>query len=421
MTTRYLEIKPQNHNASFSYNNGRPIISFQISEQNALLLPRSVRFCGEFFAWEDADRTLQTGDNLRIDSRLGIWSVIDQLVISSGRSKQTIEHLRHANRFYSSFFPCTSDEKNMIGSFGNTGLTIPSIEGAVNSVVNESVSGANEFCCHLPCGVLSGTSAIDLQGIGGMTIDIHLAPSSMVLFDNDGDASSNGLLGAFYELTKCKLVCEVSTEGSTGSGQLQYNSFSGYYQTINSTNADINFPLGLSKVNSVFMNFIDSRYLNNLNYNSLATLIPTTKNGSVADLSQVVFTKGGARYPLDYNIDTAYKEDNTQTQVDCQVIRNGMNAIIPFNNITHTLFSPVNVNKDWTSNDNAVLQGGLNYLVGVAYDTVGSDNAGGNFMDDAWGVQMDIGLEDNNPVSAFIFVHAKQTLVYKDGQVQVIQ
>lgn len=426
MSTRYLEIKPQNHNASFSYNEGRPIITFQISEQEAVLLPRSIRFCGELFVYEDQARTIQTGDNLRMDSRLGVWSVIDQLVISSARSKQTIEHLKHANRFYSSFFSSTSDEKSLIGSFGNTGLTLPSTDGVVNNLVNETGKGANEFCIHLPSGLLSGTSAIPLSsknGVGGLEISIHLSPSSMVLFDNAGDASTNGLLGAFYELANCKLVCEVSTANpNTGNGgTLEYNSFSGYYQTINSTNADINFPLGLSKVNSVFMNFIDSRHLNNLNYNSLATLIPTRKNGAVADLSQVVFTKGGARYPLDYNIDTIYKKDNKQNQVDCQVIRNAMNAIIPFNKISHTLMSPLNVNKNWSGNDNSVLNGGVNWIVGVAYDTVGSDTSGGNFMDDSWGVQMDIALTDNNPVSAFIFVHAKQTLVFQNGQVQVVQ
>jgi hypothetical protein len=429
--TRFLEIKPTNHNASFSYNEGRPIISFQISEQEALLLPRSVRFCGSLSVYKNTDRDqVENTDTLKMDSRLGVFSCIDQLVISAGRSKQTIEHLKNANRFYSTFFPTTADEKALINAYGNTGLTLPSISAQTSSVVEEratATNNANEFCIHLPSGLLSGTSVVPLSGqsgVGGITIDIHLAPSSAVLFDNDGDASGNNYLGAFYELSQCKLVCEVAQStgapSSSGGGQLQYNSFSGYYQTINSTNADINFPLGLSKVNSVFMNFIDSRYLNNLNYNSMATLIPTTSAGAIADLSQVVFTKGGMRYPLDYNIDTIYKEDNNQTQVDPQVIRNGMNAVIPFNKITHTSMSPVNVNKDWSSTDNSVLGGGLNYIVGVAYDTVGSDTSGGNFMNDAWGVQMDIGLTDDNPVSAFIYVHAKQTLIYKGGEVQVV-
>jgi len=433
MSNRYIEVKPQNHNASFSYNEGRPIISFQISEANALLLPRSVRFCGQFSAYTDSSRSISAGDNLRMDSRIGIWSIIDQLVISTGRSKQTIEHLRHANRFYSTFLSTTSDEKSLIGSLGETGLTLPSLEGQMSSVVQESSAtgsdNANEFCIHLPCGLFSGTSAIPLSadaGVGGLQVDIHLAPSSAVLFDNDGDASSNGLLGAFYEVFNCKLIAELHTPSPQDmnkmaeGGALSYNSFSGYYQTINSTNAEINFSLGLSKVSSVLMNFIPSSYLNSLNHNSMSTLIPTKSDGSIADLSQVVFTKGGVRYPLDYNIDTAYKQDNNQKQVDPQVIRNGMNAVIPFNRITHTMLSPVNTHKDWTSNDNGVLEGGLNYVVGVAYDTVGSDTPGGDFSSEAWGVQMDIGLTDNNPVSAFIFVHSKQTLMYKAGQVQIV-
>jgi hypothetical protein len=433
MSNRYLEIKPQNHNASFSYNEGRPIISFQISEQEALLLPRSVRFCGQFNAYTDTARSIPANERLNMDSRLGIWSIVDQLVISSARSKQTIEHLRHANRFYSTFFPATSDEKHLIGAFGESGLTLPSTEGQQRSVIQQSgdaTNNANEFCIHLPSGLLSGTSAIPLSaqsGVGGLTIDIHLAPSSAVLFDKNGDASGGNLLGAFYEVFNCKLVCELhmpspeDMPASSSGGQLEYNSFSGYYQTINSTNAEINFSLGLSRVNSVFMNFIPSSHLNNLNHNSMATLIPTRSDGAIADLSQVVFTKGGVRYPLDYNIDTAYKQDNKQRQVDPQVIRNGLNAIIPFTKITHTSVSPVNCNKDWSSNDNSVLNGGLNYIVGIAYDTVGSDTAGGNFMDEAWGVQLDLGLTDNNPVSAFIFVHAKQTLMFKGGQVQVLQ
>lgn len=433
MSNRYLEIKPQNNNASFSYNEGRPIISFQISEQEAFLLPRSIRFCGQLGVYTDAARTTPTGDDLRMDSRLGVWSIVDQLVISSARSKQTIEHLRHANRFYSSFFPTTSDEKHLIGAFGETGLTLPSVDGQMESVVKLTRTNpndnANEFCIHLPSGLLSGTSAIPLSaqsGVGGLTIDIHLAPSSMVLFDQNGNAASSGLLGAFYEIFNCKLVCELHTPAPQDmpkgdGGQLEYNSFSGYYQTINSTNAEVNFSLGLSRVNSVFMNFIPSKHLNSLDYNSLATLIPTTSTGAIADVSQVVFTKGGVRYPLDYNIDTIFKTDSKQKQVDPQVIRNAMNSVIPFNKITHTMVSPVNCNKDWTETDNLVLEGGLNYMVGVAYDTVGSDTAGGNFMNDAWGVQLDLGLTDNNPVSAFIFVHAKQTLMFKGGQVQVIQ
>ena len=322
----------------------------------------------------------------------------------------------------------TSSEQSLIGHFGETGLTLPSTNGQKQSVVEEGVgTNSNEFCIHIPTGMLSGTSAIPLSrrtGIGGLQLDLHLAPDSMVLFNTNG--SSTQFPDAFYELTDCQLVCE--THSPTGEdiarmenmGGFEYKSISGYYATINSTNSVINFPLGLSRVESVFMNFIQSSYLNNIAQNSLQTINPITSTGAIADLDQVVFTKGGMRYPLDYNIDTQFKKDSTNKKVDPQVIRNFMNAIIPFNKLTHTSVSPVNTNKRYTTNDNSVLEGGSLFGVGIAYDILGS-TAGGNFSEDAWGVQMDLGLTDDNPVSAFIFVHSKNTILFKDGQIQVIQ
>ena len=209
-----------------------------------------------------------------------------------------------------------------------------------------------------------GTSAIPLSrtsGIGGLTIDLHLAPDSMVLFDTAGDASTNGLTDSFYELTDCQLVCETHSPNAEDMKRMQdmggfeYNSISGYYSTINSTNANINFSLGLSRVESVFMNFINSSYLNNLDQNSLQTINPLTSTGAIANVDQVVFTKGGSRYPLDYNLDTQYKDDTSNLKVDPQIIRNFMNAVIPFTSISHTSISPVNTNKRYTTNDNLSL------------------------------------------------------------------
>lgn len=429
MSNRYLSIKPSNSNASQSFRDGRPVISFTIAESESVLVPSSVRFCGRLHVYKDSARArVEDADPLAMDSRTGMWSVLDQVVLSSATSKQTIEHIRHANRFYSSYLGVTSSEQSLIGHFGETGLSLPSTNGQKQSVVEEGVgTNSNEFCIHIPTGMLSGTSAIPLSkssGIGGLTIDLHLAPDSMVLFNTNGSATQ--FPDAFYELTDCQLVCETHSPSAEDiskmedMGGFEYNSISGYYSTINSTNAVINFSLGLSRVESVFMNFIQSSYLNNLAQNSLQTIIPITKTGDIADLSQVVFTKGGMRYPLDYNIDTQYKTDKTNKKVDPQVIRNFINSVVPFNQLTHTSISPVNTNKRYTTNDNSVLEGGSLYGVGVAYDILGS-TAGGNFSEDAWGVQMDLNLTDDNPTSAFIFVHSKNTILFKDGQIQVIQ
>ena len=36
---------------------------------------------------------------------LGVYSVLDQLVISSAKTSQTIEHIRNYNRFLSTYIP----------------------------------------------------------------------------------------------------------------------------------------------------------------------------------------------------------------------------------------------------------------------------------------------------------------------------
>lgn len=428
MSNRFLEILPANTNASHSYKQGRPVVDFLIAEQEATLLPRSIRLCGRFHAYEDADRTTTTGANLSMDSRIGMWSILDQVVISSGRSKSTIEHVRHANRFYSSYMGVINDEKTLLNQYSTMGLTLPSTDGQQLAVIQEEGANSNEFCIHIPTGLLMGNSGINLSsqtGIGGCQLSLHLAPDSMVLYAKDGQSGGTtgppatpNLQGAFYELTDLKLICEVSEQVEAKPQPLEYNSITGYYTTINSTNANLNFSLGLNRVLSTMVNFVPSDYLNNLDYNSLQTINPLTGAGEICDVSQLVMTKGGMRYPLDYNIDTSFKKNSNTQQVDPQIIRNFMNSVLPFKKITHTLLSPSTCNKSYLTDDNDVNQGGILYGVGVAYDVLGSDGA--DFSREAWGLQLDLALDDNNPNSAFVFVHHKNTLVYNQGQVQVI-
>tara|TARA_R110000803_G_scaffold7659_1_gene24675 strand:- start:856 stop:1314 length:459 start_codon:yes stop_codon:yes gene_type:complete len=151
----------------------------------------------------------------------------------------------------------------------------------------------------------------------------------------------------------------------------------------------------------------------------MATIMPIrAAGGAIADVSSVVFTKGGSRYPLDYNVDFNYKLDPSVAVVDPQNIRNFMNAIQPFSQMSRTQISPVNTNRNWATNDNGVLQGGLCWGVGVSYDVIGSDGA--DFSREAFGLQMDLALTDDNPISVFVFVHSKNTLLFNGQGVQVV-
>ena len=428
MVRKFLDIRPSNLTANgiVSYKSGQPIIRFEISEQDAFLMGNSVRICGELSVTRNGVDPVADTDDLEIDSRSGIFGMVDQVTITSIKTKQTIETIRHYNRFMSSYLPLTASNEDLIGHLSQAALTLPADEASRQGVVRQFKTNGNEFCVYLPTGLLQNGSPIPLSSdtIGGISIEISLAPPSSFLFVSSASgAVAKGLSNADYSLKNLKLVCEVEdmtpdNKVSSKVNGFEYQSIASYYSTINSTNAILNYSLGMSRVRSVFMNFIRSSYLNNLDQNSLQTIMPIRATGAVADVNQVVFTKGGVRYPDSFNWDTNHKKDPNVSVVDPQLSRNFLNSVTPYSNMTRTQISPINTNRAWSVNDNEVLQGGLVWGVGVAYDTLGSDGA--DFSTQNWGLQMDVELTDDSPVSAFVFVHAKNTLLFNGAGIQVI-
>ena len=198
MSNQYLEIVASNTTSTgtLSYKNGQPVISFIIGEQERFLLGNSLRITGNF-AVLSADNALGSAiATLWMDGRTSIYSTIDQLVIKSQKTNQTIEHIRNYNRFMSSYLSVTSDKGDAMSHLNNSACTIPSpnmikygtagLAGAAGGIVDNEVNlgdAPNPFCLDLPCGLLSGTGPIPLSGewgVGGLLVEIHLAPDSNV-------------------------------------------------------------------------------------------------------------------------------------------------------------------------------------------------------------------------------------------------
>ncbi len=93
---------------------------------------------------------------------------------------------------------------------------------------------------------------------------------------------------------------------------------------------------------------------------------------------------------------------------------------------TRTTASPLNTNRNFTGNQNAVTgyrfipdTGGC-YGVGQLYDML--DSEGVDFSNAQFSIQMTNGLDDGNPVSAYLFIKSKVVVVC-DAQkgVQVVK
>ena len=427
MPRRFLDIRPTNLPPSgvVSYKSGYPIITFDIAEQDAFLMGNSVRVCGELQILKDGNAVPTAGDTLAMDSRLGIFSIVDTITLSSTKTKQTIESIRNYNRFMATYLPMTASNQDLIGHIGEVALTLPSDDAQRVSVVNSTQDNENDFCVYFPTGLLQNGRPIPLSGdtIGGITMEIQLAPDSAVLFDTAGTSTASGYSDAEYRLKNLKLVCEIedmdeSNKSLAKANGFEYSSISSYFSTINSTNAILNYSLGMSRVRSVFVNFIKSSYLNNLDQNSMQTIIPIKSGGDIGEISQITFTKGGVRFPADMVNDTNFKLDNKVAPLDPQNLRSFINSVQPYSQNNRLQISPVNTNRRWTGNDNNVLQGGLVFGCGVAYDNLGSDGA--DFSKENFGLQIDLGLTDDSPNSVFVFVHAKNTLLFSGAGIQVV-
>jgi len=447
-----LEIVPSNvaSSGTISYKNGNPIIQFIIGEQQRALLGRTVRLVGKYRVRNDTGSALGSyvalDDQTWQNSRLGIYSVIDQLVIKSQITHQTIEHIKHYNRFCSSFIPVLNSLHDGIGHLSQTALIMPNYQTFKRTVLATPAqrSSGNSFCCHLPCGLFNGIQAIPLQATKGLLVEIHLAPDNNVLYTQDGGV---GLANAYYELQDVRLVAEATAVDTDTTGTFEYNSVSSYYTSINSSNAIINFNLGLSRVLGAFMSFLPSQNINNVRQDGMSTSVllggtdrylnAASSTSSIAAVKQAVFLKGGQRFPLEYNLDTEQQNApndlatayNQQNNVDPALQRNFMDAVKSFSNIARTQASTNNtflscpIGTLSQSNvvggfDKTVADGGGVHGVGVNYDSI--SDQGQNFSTENWGVQLETGITQDQPHSVYLFIHAKNTLVFNQGGVQVV-
>ena len=439
--TTHQEIVPSNITSSgkLSYANGQPTIQFLLGEQDRYIKPGSIRLVGEFTVFKTGTTIPVAGEGIRMNERLGVNSLIDQLNIFSQKTGQTMESINHWNRMMSSYLSVTQSQQDFVGHSYESSLRCSNFAAQQKGVVENTQGNAaggglspNEFCIPLVSGLFNGQEPIPLSGtwgVGGLRIEVQLAPDSNVLFS--ADDSSTNLVDAYYELSNVRLICEVTTPPADQLSQLAtqttntftYNSISSYYQTINSANATLNFNLALSKVLGVFMNVVPASHINSLTRDGLATLPFSNSDGTMAKVEQVVWTRGGERYPLQYNVDTIQKTDALNDTVDSQLTRNYLNSVMAFAKLGRTSVDPVNMRYlelgPAFTNGKTIDKGGASFGLGVAYDSI--SDQGIDFSSQPFGVQLQLGLVSNHPNAIFLFVHSKQTVLSSPSGIQVMK
>ena len=369
-----------------------------------------------------------------MSEQLGMFSVIDQLVIKSQATHQVIEEIKNYNRFMTSYLPVTSSTEDSIGHLGQQALVCPNYQAQKIGVVdiptgNTKLAGqisGNAFCIHLPCGLFNGRVPIPLMpngqgGLGGLLVEVHLAPDSNVLFSADGGTTD--MDKCFYEMSNVYLTAEavVADQAVPPAQTYEFNSISSYFTTFNSANAIINFNLGLSRVLGVFGNMVPAKMINNIQANGLSNNYPQNSNDTAADINQIFFLRGGEKFPIEYNIDTIQKDLATNVTADSQVVQEYMNAVQKFSAISRTTANPMTmkVSDAAVASMNTRIDGGSVFGIGVAYDVISGN--GVDFRTQNFGINMDVGIDTDSPQALYLFVHSKQTLAFSANGIQIMK
>ena len=482
-SSRFVQLRANNvaSDQTISFRSGFPVLSFTIPAQNGVLDPRSIRLNGNLQIFKEMGGVNDTatgrpegqppydGDanKITMDNRLGIYAMWDQLVIRHDKSKQICENILNYNRYMSQYLGLTSSVQDLTGHMNESTLCQPNARAMYMNVVSSGAEpvGApadrtlrpKAFSCYLPCGFLMSGQSLNLMenAFGGLTIEIHLSPDSNCLFTETGvEPVPANRAQAFYELSNLSLTCEVhdipaeelSALSQQTTGEMEFNPITSLYTTLNSTNAQIQYSLGLRYLQSAFLNFVPATHINNISHNGLALtqLSQSANAGVVANRSALVnvkslqFLKGGVNYPMDFtlrdvseitgndSLATAGAESSFNVP-DSQLARLLAESVVPEAMVDKTSMSLANMSRTYNmvadANANAgsyknVKDGGVLYGLGVRLSQF---NAGEDYSREQFGISLETDLTTDNPNGVYLYFKSKSKLVYGPSGVQLLK
>lgn len=436
--TEKVEILPLNspNNNAYSFKNGSQLIQFQIANAPQMMLPSSLRINGRFrcntptstFSAPVLPGTANSprpNYDFHLNNRIGLHSVFDTITLSS-LTGQTLESVRSYGKYLASVMPVVHSRNDFDGALtlGNPFLS------SQQALSDNACSIECEFSIPLITGILSSQEMISLgnNGFRGLSLNLNLAPDNQVIKSSGADASQ-----AFYELIDLTLSYDALIPDEKGveqlnnakSGVIEYNAVSHLYNVINSSDAHINLNIGRDKVLSVHHTFNPTTDTNNVAVDSFRT--DSIKNATAgvynanAVLDKIMFSRGGVKFPLDYEIEVA--DQQNVPQVD--LVRNFTDSVKPNVFKNHSLVSlntelGLKTLTEVVDNEPTQLETGANgkidsdakrvFGLGVNMDKI--TRSGVSFKDVDYGLRIQSNLNGSSPNAVHTFVLSKNILEY---------
>jgi hypothetical protein len=404
--SQYVSLLPSNQpsNGVIKFA-GVPLLNFTFAQNpSATLHGSSVRLNGKLTCKSSDGTPINATANL--DPRLGIYSLFERLSISLLSNSQILEDPKFYDTFLSSYLSITESEQQILTS-NNVMRGACISKGQAGDIVNSDASEIY-FSIVCPCGLFLGSNPIPLQH--GLVVSLGLVADQQA-FRADADTAPT------YELSDVHLSARTTVGQTSIPREFMYNSIQSYYSVINSAFATLNFNLGTSQTLGAWVVFRPSENTNN--YTKSGTrMLPIMKSATEpCVIKDLQFLQNGVKIALEYPI-----EDNNaeaQTLFNSQITRNFVSAVRSFSSISESDISPINTNLSQSFADDTDKVKG-DFITGIGlrmdyYSDQGIDMTGGNFT-----IQFTSTLDTNFPNSAYMFVHTRNTIIFNDDGVKIL-
>ena len=426
----YINVIPSNQPADGLIKfDSMPIVNFNIGSQERLLMGSSLRLTGEFIVKNAAGGAVLDTDKVCIDPTIGVLSCIDQLNISSKKSNQTIEEIRNYNKFLGSYYKAFQDKDELVTCESLTALKSQTLNQS-NRLLCDKPAVYKPFSVGLPSGFLLsqddpregkyGISLSSQYGIGGLYLQLMLAPSSNVLFNFNGGALDPGEVGVTYEIRNLRLKATLQRPtpeiqaNIMKNNRLVFNSISSHNTTISSSYGTVNFNLGLSNVLSAFVSFVKGANVNSYKH-GLATNGIQDDAGNNLDITNVQWLKNNMIFPNQFEI----QDNNNFDFYNPILIRQFFNGIGSIHkNDRDNVYDSVNLKQNYVNKAYGDFTGNA---LNLAICLDGYSDSGVDYSTEQLGLIVESNLIDNTSNHVYLFVCARQELVLSPQGVTLIQ
>lgn len=357
---RYSRISPSNNSSQgFAPESSQPIIRFSVADTQAIANMKEARLNFRLRVTKAANTPIAIGDNINIDSRVGLSGIIDQILINSRRYGSSLEQVHNAGRLNSQIYDSLHSPKQMIcnQNLQTRGIGYGRYNGMIErqnraNLVNDEnaiymrrqliTSGTAVgksyalLDCSIPihCGLFF-SEELDLNKVGGLEIAIFLQKSSFLFNGADVTADMN------YSLQDVSLsipllyksAMMIQQDSQNPQSVIEYMAYTSIYSVLDSTFTSIAHRLNMRSLLSSIHNFQPTQAINDRTKNNFALLD--------SGLEELTVMKDGQRYPMEktaiVDCDRAQPQRN-RASTQAEVLHDALSS---FRNYRDILYSQV--------------------------------------------------------------------------------